>query len=620
MKNHLKLLTTLLAITGTGILYAQQSDSAPGGTELTGFVQDNLVLDVQDFQEATIRISNKQVLIDGYWEFKDETGQVLEQPIILSQPGGLTDKLLLALRRPGTANVAVLENGEETVYTITVEARFEENNIEKELESAIMKFVGDPGLMVKVLPPQAALVGANLNRAFGEETASEILAPRGETAGNSTGEVTGADDFRPTILLSGQVANDLVAKRAESIARAYTTNVVNFMSVADPLQVRLNVKIIRLTYSNDTNIGVTHTTSVAGTNNNTGGFALGFRSSTPFFETGPNDNLPIFGQLLTGAPEVSTTVNLNGVETEAELLQEPTLTVLNGQPAVVSIGQSVAVPGEVTVDALGNAVQEFERINVGVTLRMTPLAREEETDRPDQEGLIAWDNISQQSSSAGRLGNFSNEQVQTINTISENGTVTMAIQPSVTSIDPGSSANVNAGTFNGAIDTSFIETRVAIPTGESLVLGGLFNNLKNQRLVKIPFLADIPLVGELFKDRDKTDSKSELVFVVTPKVLGINDKDEKADPNARLPRMQEIVYQEGMAAKPTRISSNDVMVRQAMVQEVAFVDDSVELNAPEPDSSESGNTDVEGAELENDPMLQFLPPNFEVGDAPDDSQ
>jgi type II secretory pathway component GspD/PulD (secretin) len=457
---------------------------------------------------------------------------------------------------------------------VVVEARFEENNIEKELESAIKKFVNDPGLIVSVLPPQAALVGANLNRAFGEETASEIMAPRGETSGNATSDIAGAEDFRPTILLSGEVANDLVAARAESIARAYTTNVVNFMSVRNPMQVRLNVKIIRLTYIRNSNIGVTHS-SASGTNGNAG-FALGFQSSAPFFETGPANNLPIFGNVLAGqvgfpTPNIETTVNLNGVDTKAELLQEPTLTVLNGQPAIVSVGQSIAIPGQVTVDGIGNAVQEFERINVGVTLRMTPIVEEEETDRPDAEGLIAWDNISTQSS--GQSRGADNAQIQTINTISENGIVRMVIQPSVTSIDPN--ANVTTGAFNGAIDTSFVETRVAIKSGEALVLGGLFNNVASETLQKIPFLSDIPLIGELFKDRAKSDSKSELVFVVTPKVLGIEDKAEKANINPRLDRMKEIAYQEGMAVKPTRISSNDVMVRNT--------DDYVFISAsPEP--------------------------------------
>lgn len=555
------LLTMLTAVLGLSVLHAQNnSDSA--GNELSGFVQDNLVINIGNYQDAVIRISNKQVVIDGYWEFKDEIGQVLDKPIILSQPAGVTDKLLLALRRPGKAEVSVTEGGETTVYKVNVMARFEENNIEKELESAIIQFVNDPGLIVRVLPPQAALVGANLNRAFGEETASEILAPRGETAGDSTGEISSAEDFRPTIVLSGEVANELVDAKAESIARAYTSNVVNLITIKDPLQVKLNVKIIRLTYTNDTNIGVTHT-SGNGTNGNPG-FALGFQSNAPFFETGAGDRLPIFGYSgLPATPTVTTTVNLNGVETKAELLQEPTLTVLNGQPAVVSVGQSVAVPGRVTVDALGNAVQEFERVNIGVTLRMTPIVEEEETDRPDAEGLIAWDMISSQRSMSSREED--NDQIdQAINTISENGIVRMAIQPSVTSIDPSAAGAVNAGTFNGAIDTSFIETRVAIPDGESLVLGGLFNNVSGETLLKIPFLSDIPLIGELFKDRDKSNTKSELVFVVTPDVLGIDDKDIKSDPNARLPRMKEIVYQEGMTAKPTRISSNDVMVRNAV--------------------------------------------------------
>ncbi len=579
------------------MLGAQESKNNPDGNQLTGFVQDNLVIPVGDYQEAVIRISNKQVMIDGYWEFKDETGQVLDRPIILSQPGGLTDKLLLALRRPGSSTVTVIENGQEKVYEVNVEARFEENNIEKELESAIKKFVSDPGLIVTVLPPQAALVGANLNRAFGEDTASEILAPRGETAGSATTDIAGASDFRPTILLSGEVANDLVAAKAESIARAYTTNVVNYISIRDPLQVRLNVKIIRLTYTKSTNIGVTHT-SGAGTNQNPG-FALGFQSSAPFFETGANDNLPIFGAL-TPTPNINTTVNLNGVDTEAELLQEPTLTVLNGQPAVVSIGQSIAIPGQVTVDGIGNAVQEFERINVGVSLRMTPIVQEEETDRPNAEGLIAWDNISTQSSGQSRLADGGNEQIQTINTISENGTVRMVIQPSVTSIDPSSTGAVANGTFNGAIDTSYVETRVAIKSGEALVLGGLFNNISSQTLLKIPFLSDIPLIGELFKDRDKSDSKSELVFVVTPKVLGIDDKEEKADINPRLDRMKEIAYQEGMTVKPTRISSNDVMVRGNDTDYI-FIEASEAMGAPK--ASEASE--------ETDPMLKFLPAGFE---------
>jgi len=564
MKNNTVFLILLLSVALCLVCEEARSQSqaqaeASDGTELTGFVRDNLVIPIQSYEDSVIKISNKQVVIDGYWEFKDETGQVLEEPIILSQPAGLTDKLLLALRRPGTAEVSVTEGGKETVYMIDVQARFEENNIEKELESAIKKFVADPGLEVSVLPPQAALVGANLNRAFGEETASEILAPRGETAGNAATDIAGAADFRPTIILTGEVENDLVLSRAESIARAYTTNVINLVSVRNPLQVRINVKIIRLSYSKDSNIGLQHR-SAAGVvadpqgAGSTAGFGLGFQSSAPFFETGNNGDLPIFGTNIPG--NIGTTVNLAAVDAEAELLQEPTLTVLNGEAAQVRVGQVVFVPGETVFDENGNAITSVEERVVGVNLLMTPIVEEEETYRPDADGELPWQSISTQSSSQGR--NPDNAQIQTVNTIDENGVIRMAIQPSITSIGPNTNTN---GPFNGSFLTNVVETRVAIRHGESLVLGGLFDSQTRKSMEKIPFVADIPILGELFKNRGKNDTKTELVFVLTPRVMGIDDIDAKANVGARLPKMQEMALREGIATKPTRISANDILVR-----------------------------------------------------------
>ncbi len=536
--------------------------------ELEGFVEDNLVIPVENFENAIIRISNKQVVIDGFWEFKDEAGQVLQVPLILSQPSDLTDKLLLALRRPGSAVVSVTENGKETLYNINVQSRFEENNIEKELESAIKKFVNDPGLIVKVLPPQAALVGANINRAFGEQTASEILAPRGEAAGTATGEITGASDFRPTIILEGEVKNDLVAAKAESIARAYTNNVVNLMSITNPMQIRINIKVIQATLTKNSNIGVQH----RGAANDVDGRAINdgigmiFTSTAPFFETGNANTLPIFGDMAAGSGAYRTQVNLRQSDVDFEVLQEPTLTVLNGQPAEFLVGQTLFVPTGFTIES-GVVRQTFSERNIGVSLRITPIIEEEEVFRPDAEtGGIPVSSISAQRGNRerGQEGN----NIDILNSIDENGIVRLFVQPEISSLqgfDPNGFAQIN---------TSRIETRVAIRHGDSLVIGGLFNDQMRNNMEKTPFLSSIPILGEIFKNRNKSGTKNELIFVLTPTVLGIDDANQKGNIKGRMKEVNKLLLSEQLQSKPTRISANDVMVRPTT--DVAFISTSPE--------------------------------------------
>ncbi|MEM6821870.1 MAG: hypothetical protein AAF558_08035 [Verrucomicrobiota bacterium] len=564
MKNYSKLSLTILGFFVCFLSYGQEDGAS--SNERRGFVQDNLVIDIGNYQDALIRISNKQVVIDGYWEFKDETGQVLEEPIILSQPAGLNDKLLLALRRPGSADVVVTEGGQSITYKVVVDARFEENTIEKELESAITQFVGDAGVKVTVLPPQASLVGANLNRSFGQETASEILAPRGETAGSASGELVGADDFRPTIMLEGEVATDSIAMKAESIARAYTNNVINMLSIKNPMQIRINIKVIQVTQTLDSRIGVQHSFAdnnpLGGTGGPTSptGLGLAFNSTAPFFETGNSSALPIFGtpvSTLSGG-NYQTNVNLAKLGVDIEVLQEPTLTVLNGQAAEFIVGQSVFVPTGFTIED-GVVTQLFEERELGISLRITPLIEEEEVFREDaQTGGIPVSTINVQKAGSERDDANDNSD-NIITTIDSNGVMRFFIQPQITSL-----AGFDTNGF-AQIDTNRVETRVAIRHNESLVLGGLFDREKRKQLEEVPFISKIPILGELFKDRLTDNEVSELIFVLTPRIVNLWDVEQKGTIYGREDRMNELLVEEGLQAKPTRISANDVRVRGSSI-------------------------------------------------------
>jgi type IV pilus assembly protein PilQ len=75
--------------------------------------------------------------------------------------------------------------------------------------------------------------------------------------------------------------------------------------------------------------------------------------------------------------------------------------------------------------------------------------------------------------------------------------------------------------FNGipSIDTNSVKTQVLVDNGETLVLGGVFEQNNLETVSRVPFFGDLPYVGFLFKNRSTTDDKSELLIFVTPKII-----------------------------------------------------------------------------------------------------
>lgn len=70
-----------------------------------------------------------------------------------------------------------------------------------------------------------------------------------------------------------------------------------------------------------------------------------------------------------------------------------------------------------------------------------------------------------------------------------------------------------------AIDTNKLQTNVLVSNGETVVLGGLYEDEQTGTIKKVPVLGDIPYVGNMFKNRSKTISKRELLIFVTPRIV-----------------------------------------------------------------------------------------------------
>lgn len=75
--------------------------------------------------------------------------------------------------------------------------------------------------------------------------------------------------------------------------------------------------------------------------------------------------------------------------------------------------------------------------------------------------------------------------------------------------------------YNGvpSIDTRNVNTRVLVDNGETLVLGGIYEQQKSKATERVPFFGSLPGVGWLFKTESKTDQKKELLVFVTPKII-----------------------------------------------------------------------------------------------------
>lgn len=106
-----------------------------------------------------------------------------------------------------------------------------------------------------------------------------------------------------------------------------------------------------------------------------------------------------------------------------------------------------------------------------------------------------------------------NLKLEVIPQITPDGNVIMEVD--INKDAPG--ANTAAGF---AIDTKHIQTKVLIENGGTVVIGGIYTQDERRDVDKVPFLGDLPAVGNLFRRSVTRDNKTELLIFLTPRILG----------------------------------------------------------------------------------------------------
>jgi type IV pilus assembly protein PilQ len=82
------------------------------------------------------------------------------------------------------------------------------------------------------------------------------------------------------------------------------------------------------------------------------------------------------------------------------------------------------------------------------------------------------------------------------------------------------SPNTTLASANGIpIDTKHVKTEVLVENGGTIVIGGIYTQNTSTNVNKVPMFGDIPIIGNLFKNTSRADTKTELIVFITPRIV-----------------------------------------------------------------------------------------------------
>lgn len=102
--------------------------------------------------------------------------------------------------------------------------------------------------------------------------------------------------------------------------------------------------------------------------------------------------------------------------------------------------------------------------------------------------------------------------------VTARGTIRLKVAPEVSALDYTNAVTVNGFTVPG-LSSRRVQTDVELDSGQSFVIAGLLDNQARDSLSKVPGIANIPLIGNLFKQKSISRSNSELLVIITPEVV-----------------------------------------------------------------------------------------------------
>ncbi len=302
-------------------------------------------------------------------------------------------------------------------------------------------------------------------------TTSTTQAPGG--ARNADAGIGLPSGDAPEIIVD-KVRNALVILATPQDYRKVESALIKLDTV--PLQVLIEASILEVTLRDDLNYGVEwfFKNSISRGNVTEG------RGTLDLGEAGLSALTPSFSYtIVDNADQVRLALNLLEKESDVNVLSSPSLIVLDSETAYINVGDEIPVPARQSVSNINPdspTVNEIQFRQTGVTLTVTPR-------------------------------------------IKISGLVTMDIKQEVSSALGTTTSDIDAPT----IQQRQIESAVAINSGETVVLGGLIQDTQTDAESGIPVLHRIPVLGRLFGQTRNEVRRTELLVLITPRVIRSRD-------------------------------------------------------------------------------------------------
>jgi pilus assembly protein CpaC len=99
------------------------------------------------------------------------------------------------------------------------------------------------------------------------------------------------------------------------------------------------------------------------------------------------------------------------------------------------------------------------------------------------------------------------------------GLINLKIEPEVSQFDPNNSVSLGNGLSVPALIVRRASTTVELRDGQSFVIGGLLQNTSKANQEQVPWLGDVPILGQLFASRSYQKNETDLAIIVTPRLV-----------------------------------------------------------------------------------------------------
>jgi pilus assembly protein CpaC len=283
------------------------------------------------------------------------------------------------------------------------------------------------------------------------------------------------------VMLLGSASSPIEAQQAADLAARLVggvDKVVNSIAVRGRDQVMLKVTVAEVQRSIIKQLGID-----LSANMNYGTTVVRFNNVTPFTaNSGPlvpgNGLLTQFGS----TPSVQATLRAMESAGVVRTLAEPNLTAISGESATFISGGEFPIPTGVTCQttaggAIGNCVQTVSFKKFGISLNFTPVVLTE-------------------------------------------GRISLRVMTEVSEVSTENALTGGAGgTTIPSIKTRRAETTLEIPSGGAMAMAGLIQDQTKLAINGLPGLAQLPILGTLFRSRDFVNNQTELMVLVTPYIV-----------------------------------------------------------------------------------------------------